>query len=50
MEFFGTCSLEKNHWSNKIHREALGYSFLVENNETLKLLIGLLGIQQAGVS
>lgn len=50
MDFFGTPSLVNNQWLNRIHREALGYALLTENNETLKLLISLLGVQHAGVS
>lgn len=49
-DFFGTPSYLPNHWVNENYRDALAYVLLNESNDNLKLLIGLMGIQYAGVS
>ncbi|CAH1961684.1 unnamed protein product [Acanthoscelides obtectus] len=50
LDLTGTVAISDSHFANKYHKEALPFVSLHDPNDSLKIIIALLGLQHAGVS
>ncbi|KAJ8983204.1 hypothetical protein NQ317_016425 [Molorchus minor] len=48
LDLIGTAATSESHWTNQLHKESLRYLTLHETNDSLKMIIALLGLQFAG--
>lgn len=46
----GTPASMESHWLNRLYNDALSNLMINETNESLRLVIALLGLQHAGVN
>lgn len=49
MKLIGSAAFNDNHWLSSLYNDALGQVLWNETNETLRIVIALLGLQYSGV-
>nr|CAI5825289.1 unnamed protein product [Callosobruchus analis] len=50
LDLAGTAAVSESHLANKYHREALPFITLHDSNDSLKVIIALLGLEHVGVA
>lgn len=50
LDIIGAPAASQSCWVNKMHREAFNYLTLQESNDTLRIILVLLGLRHVGVS
>ncbi|KAG5877267.1 hypothetical protein JTB14_009763 [Gonioctena quinquepunctata] len=50
LDLIGTTATSETHWANILHREAIRLTTLHETNDSLKIIMALLGLQYAGIA